>query len=74
MDQVKKGFALLVAVILCPCHWPFWVGLFAGTSFGLYFVQNSTWLYVVGFAGFALSLGYIFWKSSAFKEMEKVDE
>lgn len=68
MDKVKKSIALLAAVVLCPCHWPLWLGVFAGTSFGLFFAQNATWLYILGGAGFALSLAYLFWKVQTPKE------
>jgi len=68
LDYIKKGLALLAAVVLCPCHWPLWLGVFAGTSFGLFFAQNATWLYTLGGVGFALSLAYLFWKTQILKE------
>ena len=68
MERVKKGLALFAAVVLCPCHWPLWLGVFAGTSFGLFFAQNTTWFYILGGVGFALNLAYLFWKTQIFKD------
>jgi len=31
---MKRTFAIIAAVITCPCHYPIWIGLLGGTAVG----------------------------------------
>lgn len=55
---MRKYLAFLGAAIFCPCHVPLWAGLFAGTAFEAFLVQNLTWFLVVLTFGFLFFLGY----------------
>jgi MerE protein len=54
---MRKNFALVGAVVTCPCHLPLWIVLLGGTTAGVFLVQHRgavllfTSIFFVLFAG-----------------------
>lgn len=59
MKGVGKALAMVSAMVLCPCHWPLWLGVLAGTGFGALLAPYATPLLIVAGGGFALAVAYL---------------
>lgn len=51
---MKRTFALIAAVITCPCHYPIWIGLLAGTAVGAALTQYAVPVFAGGSLFFLL--------------------
>jgi len=56
-EKIRRGLGVALALVICPCHLPLWLGLLAGTALGTYLsahwgftVAASTLLFLGGLA------------------------
>lgn len=57
VNRTWRGYALLITgIVACPCHFPLWIGLIAGTAVGGFFLANWSWLVAALFAYFVVAM------------------